>query len=142
MSQSRTYAAAGTWSLLAHAAQLIGSVVLSVVVVRMLTVEQLGELSLGRQLTALLAVAGSLALERTLVRFVPEMVEKGAPGAARALVLSLLRLRLVVGIVVAAIAIIFRDEIASLVGIRDPVVVTVAAVSAVGFWSLFREKPR
>ena len=41
---SRTYAAAGIWSLLAHATQLAGSVVLSVVVVRSLSVEQLGEL--------------------------------------------------------------------------------------------------
>jgi O-antigen/teichoic acid export membrane protein len=130
---SRIYAAAGIWSMLAHATQLIGSVGLSVIVVRMLSVEQLGELALGRQLTALLAVAGSLALERTLVRFVPELVEKGSPGAARALVLSLLRLRLLVGAGLAVVAVLVRSQIAELVGIQDPGVVVVAAVSAVGF---------
>lgn len=130
---ARTYAAAGIWSLLAHATQLVGSVVLSVVVVRMLTVEQLGELALGRQLTALLAVAGSFALERTLVRFVPELAEKGAPGAARSLVLSLLRLRLLVGVVVAVAVVVSRETVAGIVGISDPVVVTVAAVSALGY---------
>jgi O-antigen/teichoic acid export membrane protein len=131
--QSRTYAEAGIWSLVAHGTQLVGSLGLSVVVVRMLSVEQLGELALGRQLTALLAVAGSLALERTLVRFVPELVERGAPAAAQRLVLSLLRLRLVVGTVIAILAILFRGAIAELVGIQDPGVVSVAAASGIAF---------
>jgi len=130
---SRTYAAAGVWSLIAHAVQLVGSVLLSVVIVRMLSVAELGELALGRQLTVLLAVAGSLALERTLVRFVPELAAKGSGGAARKLVLELLRLRLVAGAVLAVLAIVLRDALAELVGIQDPTVVIVAAVSAIGF---------
>ena len=134
MSQaSRTYAAAGVWSLIAHAVQLVGSVLLSVVIVRMMSVAELGELALGRQLTVLLAVAGSLALERTLVRFVPELAAKGSGGAARKLVLELLRLRLVAGVVLAILAIVFRGALAELVGIQDPTVVSVAAIAAIGY---------
>ena len=133
MSRSGVYAKAGVWSLVAHATQLVGSVVLSVIVVRMLAVEELGELALGRQMAALLAVIGSLALERTVVRFVPELAQRGETGAARRLVLSLFRLRLLAGAVVAALAILMRGPIASLVGIEDPGVVVVAALGAIGF---------
>jgi O-antigen/teichoic acid export membrane protein len=133
MSRSGAYAKAGVWSLVAHATQLIGSVMLSVIVVRMLTVEALGELALGRQMAALLAVVGSLALERTVVRFVPELAECGEPGAARRLVLSLFRIRLLAGAVVAALAILLRGPLAVLVGIQDPGVVVVAGLGAIGF---------
>lgn len=132
-SRATSYARAGVWSLVAHATQIVGAVALSVVVVRMLSIEALGELTLGRQLAALLAIGGSLALERTVVRFVPELAERGSAGAARVLILRLLRLRLVFGIGVAALVVVFRRPVAELLGIADPATVTVAAVSSLGF---------
>lgn len=132
-SRASTYARAGAWSLVAHTTQLLGSVALSVIVVRLLPLDALGELSLGRQLAALLAVGGSLALERTLVRFVPELAERGLAGSARKLVLSLLRLRLLVGAVLALAVVLLREPVARGLGFAQPDTVVVAAVSSLGF---------
>ncbi len=72
---------------------MAGALVLSVVVVRSLGTEEIGVLSIARQLTAAVTVIGGLALERVLLRFVPELVEREGAEAAVSFVLKTLIVR-------------------------------------------------
>ncbi len=110
------YAKSGAWSVLAQAVQVLGALVLSVVVVRSLTTEEIGVLSLARQLTAAVTVIGGLALERVLLRFVPELVERDGAQAAVSFVLRTLAVRCLGWVVLAGLVYGASDRLEDLFG--------------------------
>ena len=91
--QMARYARSGAWSTVAYAVQVVGALALSVVVVRALGETRWGVLSEVRQLVRLCTVLGGMALERSLLRFLPELLQKGDRGDARSLFWKTLLLR-------------------------------------------------
>lgn len=87
-------ARSGAWSVVAQATQMLGAIALSIVVVRALTPEDFGVLSLARQITALVVIASGFAMERVTLRFVPEYLHASRLDAARRFLLASLALRL------------------------------------------------
>jgi O-antigen/teichoic acid export membrane protein len=77
------YARSGAWSLVAQAVHLAGTVAASIVIVRGLGEADWGLLSVVRQVTALATVLSGLALERTTLRFLPELLETQGAAVAR-----------------------------------------------------------
>lgn len=87
------YARSGAWSLIAYAVQIVGAIVVSIVVVRALDPTEIGVLGLARQFTAGVVAISGLALERTYLRFGPELVQRAGGGAAVSLLGRTLVLR-------------------------------------------------
>ena len=87
------YARSGAWSLVAYAVQIVGAIVVSVVVVRSLNTTEIGVLGLSRQFTAGVVAISGLALERTYLRFGPELVQRAGGGPAVALLRQVVALR-------------------------------------------------
>lgn len=87
------YARSGAWSLIAYAVQIVGAIVVSVVVVRALTTTEIGVLGQARQITAGVVALSGLALERTFLRFGPELVQRGGGRPAVRLLAQLVAIR-------------------------------------------------
>jgi O-antigen/teichoic acid export membrane protein len=71
--------------MVAYAARLVGALALSILVVRSLSVGQFGLLSIARQVTQVVVIVGGLALERSLLRFLPELSHQGRSPEGRRL---------------------------------------------------------
>ncbi len=89
------YARSGAWSTVAYAVQVVGALALSIVVVRALGETRWGVLSEVRQLVRLSTVLGGMALERSLLRFLPEVLQEGNERTARSLFWKTLGLRVI-----------------------------------------------
>lgn len=76
------YARSGAWSVVAQASQMLGVIALSIIVVRSVSPDAYGVLSIARQITALVVLVSGLALERAALRFIPELVHDAGPPAA------------------------------------------------------------
>ena len=79
------YARSGAWSTVAYAIQVVGALAVSVVVVRALGETQWGVLSEIRQLVQLCTILGGMALERSILRFLPQLITEKNERGARAL---------------------------------------------------------
>jgi len=110
------YARSGAWSLIAYAFQIVGAIVVSIAVVRALDTEQIGVLGLARQFTATVVVLSGLALERTFLRFGPELVQRAGGGPAVRLLLKAVVIRLVAWLPFPLIAWVAQDPLSTWFG--------------------------
>lgn len=88
------FARSGAWSVVAQAIQIVGALGLSVVVVRSLTPEEFGTLSVARQASHLVVIVSGFALERVSLRFLPELWKAGDVAAARRFLVSTAAVRI------------------------------------------------
>lgn len=110
------YARSGAWSLVAYAVQIVGAIVVSVAVVRALSTEEIGVLYLARQFTAGVVAISGLALERTFLRFGPEIVQRVGGGPAVRLLTQVLAIRLIAWMPFPVLAWLARDPLTSVFG--------------------------
>ena len=108
------YARSGAWSIAAYAIQVVGALVLSVIVVRWLGQTDFGVLSEVRQLVQLATILGGLAVERSLLRFLPKLLASRNERGARTLFWQTLGLRILLWIPVMLLARVFGDQLEAL----------------------------
>jgi O-antigen/teichoic acid export membrane protein len=110
------FARSGAFSLLAQAVQVLGSLVLSVVIVRQLDPQAFGVLSVARQVSALTVILSGAALERAALRFLPEFASGGDARRARRLILWSSALRGLLWGVCVLVALIWLRPLSDLLG--------------------------
>ncbi len=101
------YARSGAWSTVAYAIQVTGALAVSIVVVRALGEKQWGVLSEIRQLVQLCTILGGMALERSILRFLPQLISEKNEAGARSLFRKTMGVRLLLWLPLFVLALVF-----------------------------------
>ncbi len=105
------YARSGAWSTLAYAIQVVGALAVSIVVVRALGETQWGVLSEIRQLVQLCTILGGMALERSILRFLPQLISEKNESGARSLFWKTMAVRTLLWLPLFALALLFGGQL-------------------------------
>lgn len=105
------YARSGAWSTVAYAIQVTGALAVSIVVVRALGETQWGVLSEIRQLVQLCTILGGLALERSILRFLPQLIAEKNEVGARSLFWKTMGVRIALWLPLFVLALLFGERL-------------------------------
>jgi O-antigen/teichoic acid export membrane protein len=135
-----SFARFGAWSLLAQAIQVGGALLLSVFIVRSLGEEGFGELSVLRQVAAALVTVSGLALDRTLLRYLPELHLRASGSRARRFFLTSLFVRVLAWAIIGGVFVALSPQLSAVFHLDDPklVLLTVACALAFSIYVHFR----
>ncbi len=96
------------WSVLAKVATLVGTLGVSVVAARMLGPDDFGTWSLARNMVTYIALLTAFGLDRSLLRFVPELEARGARAGIAALLGGTLAVQLALAAAAVAVLLLLR----------------------------------